>query len=605
MENSRVDPYIHFKIKFDQPGDYYLSLLVNKNLTHFIKVEDLHLRVNPEGVTPPPPTAMPTPTVPPEICEAAVRREGGLTAELCRNECVGLPDCDRFKTYESKKICESVQNVPGTAADENDQCKRCLEKGSHAYTAFGCIPTTVDGFFRTVVYELGLWLAGGIAFLLMLWGSFTILISQGDVQQIQRGREIIISAIAGLLLIIFSMVIMQFLGYNVFHIPGFGPSEGQAAEEEIGSAGAPVPTSTPIPANLCPFRDPSCNGNCDCEQVPGLAGCYQCDSSSIIPTGDPAYNQTFVTSTPVPPTPTTPPTPTPQRPPSSNSAGASIFLPKDMYQPGEEAVATVEFSDLTAHDYNLMVIVKELSDPIIVSCQEILNLRTRQDVRIRMPERVGNQSSTVDVIASFNSCDDLPDRTNTNVFRQNYSFQATKQVLHPAPTDPLALTPSVPTSTPVPTILVATPTPTPAPPSASGFECGASPTADEVYLYDDTDLSGHCLRLVSEKYSDFRNISNSDVSYIDLWSWLTKKCANSQFENCISSVKLGVNMQIELYPHTNFQGTPERYTGDYIVANEEQAQPGEIYKLNRTDVVSSAIVCEKSPNPGVYSCPKF
>ncbi|MCR4264061.1 MAG: hypothetical protein NUV98_05095 [Candidatus Roizmanbacteria bacterium] len=159
-----------------------------------------------------------------------------------------------------KKICEGIENLPDTTMDEHEQCIKCLDKGN-AFTAFGCLPTTVEGFFKTVLFQLGLGLAGGVAFLLMLWGSFTMLISQGDPQQIQRGREIIVSAIAGLLLIIFSMVIMQFLGYNVLQIPGFNPSEG-APSDEVGSSGetgpsepTPTPTPTPIPEELIVLPD--------------------------------------------------------------------------------------------------------------------------------------------------------------------------------------------------------------------------------------------------------------------------------------------------------------------------------------------------------------
>lgn len=213
-----------FRLKNLSPGTHYVSVVAVYGLS-VTRLGYTQINVGIQGGPTPTVTTMPSPTPNLTACEAAiaVSEEKTLTYELCQNECAGNPECELFTTLPSKKICSSVKDIDGTDRNESDDCAACISKGN-AYTAFGCLPTTVEGFFKTIVFQLGLGLAGGVAFLLMLWGSFTILISQGDPQQIQRGREIIVSAIAGLLLIIFAMVIMQFLGYNLFHIPGFGPA---------------------------------------------------------------------------------------------------------------------------------------------------------------------------------------------------------------------------------------------------------------------------------------------------------------------------------------------------------------------------------------------
>jgi hypothetical protein len=48
------------------------------------------------------------------------------------------------------------------------------------------------------------------------------MISQGNPEKIQAAREQLTAAIVGLLFIIFSLVIIQVLGYDILHIPGFG-----------------------------------------------------------------------------------------------------------------------------------------------------------------------------------------------------------------------------------------------------------------------------------------------------------------------------------------------------------------------------------------------
>lgn len=116
---------------------------------------------------------------------------------------------------EIKDVCKSV------SSEIKDDCEDCVGTGK-AYTALGCIPTDLPTFLKDYLFTIGLGFAGGIAFLLMLWGGFTILISQGDAHKIQEGREIIVSAGVGLLFIIFSIVILQIIGKDILHLPFIG-----------------------------------------------------------------------------------------------------------------------------------------------------------------------------------------------------------------------------------------------------------------------------------------------------------------------------------------------------------------------------------------------
>lgn len=65
-------------------------------------------------------------------------------------------------------------------------------------------------------------IAGGIAFLLILFGGFQIITSAGNPEQLNAGKELISSAIAGLLLIIFSILLLKIIGFNILGIPDFG-----------------------------------------------------------------------------------------------------------------------------------------------------------------------------------------------------------------------------------------------------------------------------------------------------------------------------------------------------------------------------------------------
>lgn len=97
----------------------------------------------------------------------------------------------------------------------------CTTNGSQGIqTALGCISTDPSKFIGSLL-TIGIGLAGGIAFLLILFGGFQILTSAGNPEQLNAGKELVSSAIAGLLLIIFSIFILKVIGVNILGIPGF------------------------------------------------------------------------------------------------------------------------------------------------------------------------------------------------------------------------------------------------------------------------------------------------------------------------------------------------------------------------------------------------
>lgn len=87
-------------------------------------------------------------------------------------------------------------------------------------TAIGCIPTEFGGLLATF-FNLGAGIGGGIAFLLILFGGFQILTSAGNPEQLNAGRELVVSAISGLLMIIFSVFLLRVIGVDILGLPGF------------------------------------------------------------------------------------------------------------------------------------------------------------------------------------------------------------------------------------------------------------------------------------------------------------------------------------------------------------------------------------------------
>lgn len=92
--------------------------------------------------------------------------------------------------------------------------------GGTCLTALGPIPTNLKAFSEQIL-KIATGIAGGIAFILMVVGAIRILTSQGDPKNMAGGREMLVAALAGLLFLIFSVLILRFIGINLLgDIPG-------------------------------------------------------------------------------------------------------------------------------------------------------------------------------------------------------------------------------------------------------------------------------------------------------------------------------------------------------------------------------------------------
>lgn len=90
-------------------------------------------------------------------------------------------------------------------------------------TAIGCIP--VLGSTNEFLSSILSWAVGvgsGIAFLLMLYAGFMIMTAAGNPERIKAGQELLTSAVAGLILLIFAVFILRFIGVDILGLDAFG-----------------------------------------------------------------------------------------------------------------------------------------------------------------------------------------------------------------------------------------------------------------------------------------------------------------------------------------------------------------------------------------------
>lgn len=69
------------------------------------------------------------------------------------------------------------------------------------------------------VLRIAIGAAGGVAFLLIIYGGFKLAFSSGDPKAIQDAREVITSAIVGLVIVVMSVFLLRLIGIDILGLP--------------------------------------------------------------------------------------------------------------------------------------------------------------------------------------------------------------------------------------------------------------------------------------------------------------------------------------------------------------------------------------------------
>lgn len=128
---------------------------------------------------------------------------------------------------DSKDPCYNISNVSA-----KNTCRKCMYNNAYPseadlkkkpvgfWTGIGCLSTNPLGAIAQLTF-FGLGIASVFIFFQILIGAFTMLTSRGNPKGVQDAKERITNSVIALLLIIFSVTILQFIGVSVLQIPGF------------------------------------------------------------------------------------------------------------------------------------------------------------------------------------------------------------------------------------------------------------------------------------------------------------------------------------------------------------------------------------------------
>lgn len=142
-------------------------------------------------------------------CEAASTSTGCI---VTKNNCEA-----GYEPVFSTDCYSCSCGVPRSYVDVRGNCKE-----NEITTALGCIPAGGLNEFAGWILGKVIFVASGIAFLLMAFGAFQIITSAGSPEKMKAGSELITSALSGLLFIILSVFLLKLIGVDILQIPGFG-----------------------------------------------------------------------------------------------------------------------------------------------------------------------------------------------------------------------------------------------------------------------------------------------------------------------------------------------------------------------------------------------
>ncbi len=136
-----------------------------------------------------------------------------------------IQEADQQQEEELKK---AHPNDPCSllTGDDAKQCWHCMyEEGDYSkpsgkvWTVFGCVRADASSFIFRFFFNFFSYIAGGFAALLLIYAAFLYMTSAGDSEKVKKAQSLITAVISGILFIIFSIMIMKFIGVSLLGIP--------------------------------------------------------------------------------------------------------------------------------------------------------------------------------------------------------------------------------------------------------------------------------------------------------------------------------------------------------------------------------------------------
>ena len=163
-------------------------------------------------------------------CGGNAAAPAGFSCGVGSTCCVSNAQSGTVEDKAKMDAFEFCKQAP--AGPQREACEACVgqvEPGPNGepgkltkvYTAVGCVRVSGAGLTEDIVGLL-LGISGGVALLMILGGAFLLSTSQGESGKVKTAKEMITASVMGLVFIIFSVIILDFVGVKLLRIPGLG-----------------------------------------------------------------------------------------------------------------------------------------------------------------------------------------------------------------------------------------------------------------------------------------------------------------------------------------------------------------------------------------------
>ncbi len=136
---------------------------------------------------------------------------------LSRGSCTTEPVDTLPENYDFyyEHLRRTIEDTSGFNSGENINSVICADGGIN--TALGCISYDIVGFTTYIlVWSIGV--GGGVALVLIAYGGILFMFSQGNPDRVKEAKSVMVAAISGLLLIIFSTFLLRVIGINILEL---------------------------------------------------------------------------------------------------------------------------------------------------------------------------------------------------------------------------------------------------------------------------------------------------------------------------------------------------------------------------------------------------
>ena len=139
-----------------------------------------------------------------------------MPGETNNDNCRCVLDVSKDPLLSLQSMCRQIKSQSEAAL-----CTECADNKNGVWTALGCFNGNVGDFITNNIMRTSIGIAGGISLLCIMFAAFQMQTSAGNAEKVKKAQELMTNCITGLMIIIFSILILKIIGVDILGIPGF------------------------------------------------------------------------------------------------------------------------------------------------------------------------------------------------------------------------------------------------------------------------------------------------------------------------------------------------------------------------------------------------